>query len=200
MIKNPTARAKAKSLGQKRYWTGNPCPSGHVADRYTSTGTCVECLRLDVARKVEDGYFKGHYAENSQHVLDRSREYAKRNRSEVSRRAREWSRNNPNKRKAISKNYKAKRRSQEEAGITGAVLAEWTRWQPKTCFYCGAECSGDFHVDHFIPLSKGGAHVLTNLRIACASCNLRKNAKMPDEFMREVARSRVNAAMFAEAA
>lgn len=199
MIKNPTARAKAKALGHKHYWTGNPCPSGHVAYRYTSSGTCVECLRLDVARKVKDGYFKSHYAKNSEQVLDRCREYAKRNRREVSRRAREWSQNNPRKRKAISKNYKAKRRSLEEAGISGAVLAAWTVEQPKVCFYCAVDCDEGFHVDHFIPLSKGGAHVLTNLRIACAPCNLRKNAKMPDEFMAEVARSRVNASMFAEA-
>lgn len=112
----------------------------------------------------------------------------------------EWIARNPEKRKAISRQYKAKRRSREEAGIASAVLAAWTAEQPKVCFYCDTGCDEGFHVDHFIPLSKGGAHVLTNLRIACASCNLKKNAKMPDEFMREVARSRVNAAMFAEAA
>lgn len=44
------------------------------------------------------------------------------------------------------------------------------------CAYCG----GPFeHVDHVKPLSKGGPHCLSNLRPACASCNLRKLAKHP---------------------
>ena len=32
---------KAKSV---RYYTGKLCPRGHIADRYTSNGQCVECL------------------------------------------------------------------------------------------------------------------------------------------------------------
>lgn len=28
-----------------RYFTGQPCSSGHIAERYTSTATCISCLR-----------------------------------------------------------------------------------------------------------------------------------------------------------
>jgi|AntAceMinimDraft_18_1070375.scaffolds.fasta_scaffold105335_2 5-methylcytosine-specific restriction endonuclease McrA len=37
------------------------------------------------------------------------------------------------------------------------------------------------HVDHIIPLSKGGQHRPSNLAIACDKCNLMKSAKMPEE-------------------
>lgn len=39
------SRAKAKSLGQKRYFTGKLCPHGHTVERSVSERMCVECLR-----------------------------------------------------------------------------------------------------------------------------------------------------------
>ena len=35
------------------------------------------------------------------------------------------------------------------------------------------------HIDHVKPLSRGGSHLLCNLRPACATCNNRKRAKWP---------------------
>lgn len=176
-------RSEAKARGDRLYWTGRPCPKGHVADRYASTGTCVECLKADVKSKVAAGYFRDHYAANADRIGEKQRAYAKANREVVSARSAAWSAKNPDKRKAISRQYKARRRAQEEQGITGGMLAAWTLAQPKVCFYCGSDCAGDFHVDHFVPLAKGGAHVLTNLRIACAPCNLRKSARDPLDWM-----------------
>lgn len=40
-------RSEAASAGLTRYWTGQPCPRGHIADRYVSTGRCVNCVRMD---------------------------------------------------------------------------------------------------------------------------------------------------------
>jgi hypothetical protein len=37
--------ADAKARGLKRYFTGKTCRAGHVAERYVSTRTCVECDR-----------------------------------------------------------------------------------------------------------------------------------------------------------
>jgi 5-methylcytosine-specific restriction endonuclease McrA len=50
------------------------------------------------------------------------------------------------------------------------------------CYLCGKFIqAGQRHVDHVVPLSKGGAHAPHNLAIAHASCNERKAAKMPEE-------------------
>lgn len=38
-------RAEAKALGLKRYYTGEPCKHGHVAERQISDGCCVVCDR-----------------------------------------------------------------------------------------------------------------------------------------------------------
>lgn len=36
-----------------------------------------------------------------------------------------------------------------------------------------------FHIDHLVPLSKGGSNDLTNLVLSCVRCNLEKHNKMP---------------------
>jgi len=36
------------------------------------------------------------------------------------------------------------------------------------------------HVDHIIPLARGGANELRNYEALCPECNLRKGAKMPE--------------------
>lgn len=38
------SRDDAYRAGKTRYFTGKPCKNGHLAQRYTSTGGCVECL------------------------------------------------------------------------------------------------------------------------------------------------------------
>jgi hypothetical protein len=45
------ARKNAKALGLKRYFTGRPCRNGnHIAERLVSTGHCLRCTSLRVAR------------------------------------------------------------------------------------------------------------------------------------------------------
>lgn len=35
----------AKATGAIKYFTGRPCVNGHVAPRYTQSGTCSECIK-----------------------------------------------------------------------------------------------------------------------------------------------------------
>jgi 5-methylcytosine-specific restriction endonuclease McrA len=138
--------------------------------------------------------FKAKQAAYIEATKERKRQYDKeyRRRPEVAdrllSRAKRWAKNNPEKRAAVVRNYRDKRRAQEESGVSTAELAEWTQRQKKVCYWCGGKCAEDFHVDHYVPLSKGGPHELENLVIACAPCNLRKNAKDPLEFAQEVGR------------
>jgi len=39
------SREEAKRLGLKHYFTGAPCPRGHIDYRFTSVGTCMTCGR-----------------------------------------------------------------------------------------------------------------------------------------------------------
>lgn len=53
------------------------------------------------------------------------------------------------------------------------------------CAYCGDEYE---HIDHVIPLSRGGSNWPANLRPACAFCNLSKHNKKPSEWSSPKAR------------
>lgn len=90
--------------------------------------------------------------------------------------------------RAIKKAYKARRRSQERKGMSGPELQQWSEAQKKVCYWCDADCGQSFHIDHYRPLSKGGAHEANNLVISCVTCNLRKNAKDPYEFAQSMGR------------
>jgi 5-methylcytosine-specific restriction endonuclease McrA len=41
---------------------------------------------------------------------------------------------------------------------------------------------GPFHIDHIVPVSRGGSNRDDNLCVACAPCNLRKSAKVGTEW------------------
>jgi hypothetical protein len=47
-------RKAAKEIGSARYFTGNPCKHGHVSERLTINGSCVECSRLKSAIKYHE--------------------------------------------------------------------------------------------------------------------------------------------------
>lgn len=61
-------------------------------------------------------------------------------------------------------------------------LGELQRWKCAVCRVC---IKKQFHVDHIVPLAKGGAHERTNIQLLCPSCNVRKSAKDPIRFMQE---------------
>jgi hypothetical protein len=52
------------------------------------------------------------------------------------------------------------------------------------CVYCGSE--DDLHVDHRIPVSKGGSNRLDNLVTACGPCNQSKGPKSLESWLRLV--------------
>ena len=86
--------------------------------------------------------------------------------------------------KLSSKNSNHKRRALVKSGSISTEELEKLIEDNTECFYCGCDITDvNRHIDHFIPLSKGGLHDLQNLVVACATCNMKKGDKMPEEFM-----------------
>jgi hypothetical protein len=57
--------------------------------------------------------------------------------------------------------------------------------QDNKCIYCEKDISISFHIDHKTPLMRGGAHKINNIQLLCAYCNLSKNKKTHEEFLKE---------------
>lgn len=52
------------------------------------------------------------------------------------------------------------------------------------CYLCGKELTeSTMHLDHVVPLVRGGPHSYSNCRPACAKCNQRKSFRTPLELM-----------------
>ena len=59
-------------------------------------------------------------------------------------------------------------------------------WEIKSCAYCGRVSNDSYldpdneiwHMDHVVPLSKGGNDSLENIVKSCANCNMKKGIKI----------------------
>lgn len=98
--------------------------------------------------------------------------------------------NNPV-RRAAKNRQKARRRAKKLGnGYERYSLKQVLELYGTICHICNKEidmnaprnCTGDnwhngLHIDHVIPIAKGGSDTLANVRPAHAICNVRKNAK-----------------------
>lgn len=77
--------------------------------------------------------------------------------------------------------YARKRRATMKSPIHVSLdgLAMKLLYWGNRCWICNV--SNPDCWDHVKPLSKGGLHILANLRPACRSCNAKKHAKWPFE-------------------
>lgn len=89
--------------------------------------------------------------------------------------------------------YNGRRRSSERVVTIGNLkeikvwLAHWKSSPIVTCHWCILNFHPDqCRADHVMPLAKGGLHCRSNMVIACVTCNLRKNAKHPDEWIKQI--------------
>ena len=106
-------------------------------------------------------------------------------------RASEWSREHPERRKEIAnawarRNPESGRQSTQRRrtrkvsnGVFKVADRDLLRLTSASCYHCGASSE---HIDHIIPISRGGSHSIGNLGPMCAQCNQSKGAKTYAEF------------------
>jgi 5-methylcytosine-specific restriction endonuclease McrA len=81
-----------------------------------------------------------------------------------------------------SKRRKAQMRDSVAIQLSGKqVRARFAQFD-HCCAYCGA--GGELHIEHVVPISKGGTHALGNVVPACESCNYSKTTHEVESWYR----------------
>lgn len=197
------SRKEARLLGLKRFFTGVPCPRGHVADRGVVNGTCTECIseknRERAARNklllgdtrspreiaVANGYtnyFTGKPCGNG-HIDERRTSDAK-CRSCIKIKNRIKNVNRKDYMKAFIAAAQAKRRCAVGVFSKSDVVKKLEQQKFK-CVACNTNIKKTYHVDHIVPLARGGTNWPSNIQCLCPQCNLSKNAKDPIKWAQE---------------
>ena len=85
-----------------------------------------------------------------------------------------------------TRRYKAKLKSVLVVQVSRRDIRKQFALFNDCCCYCGkSESEEMLHIDHFISVSKGGTHVLSNLVPACKTCNFSKRNHHPEEWYKK---------------
>ena len=96
---------------------------------------------------------------------------------EISRRSKV---NNPGSRR---EEYGRRRAWKRDDKLSRGLVAKLLKLQRGLCPCCAQPLGDDFHLDHIVPLSKGGRHIDENIQLLRSKCNFSKNAKDPVDYM-----------------
>lgn len=186
-------RSDARNSGRPRYFTGQPCPKGHVAERYASKGSCVECTRIARQRQnsdVANAQDRARRLKNPEKARANDRLARQRNPAGIRESARRWRISHPayeaDRRKEnlqvrlayhLRNRFKAALKSRARAGSAvrdlGCTIPELIMWM-ESLFSPGMtwENYGHWHIDHRRPLSSFDLTERHQVLVACNWQNL----------------------------
>lgn len=198
----PQTAAEARACGSRLYFTGKPCPKGHITPKYTKQHRCTECNRgWTVAYRVDHPNYLHDYnrewarqnsKKNAESTLKFWRSLSPEERLERSRRYfRARYDRNPELTKEQLRRHEQVRRAREVGAEGHYTLAEWEMLKEiygHKCLACGRSSDErPLTVDHVVPLIEGGSNTIDNIQPLCKPCNSAKHTKTIDYRTMEVA-------------
>lgn len=136
-------------------------------------------------REEANARAKKHYADNREAKKVYAREYYRTHKSKaIAQRTaslRRWRHANPERARAQVIRRRALKRN-ADGSFTEADIRLAYKSQKGRCWWCEKALKGKYHIDHRIPLSRGGSNDPSNLCLTCAACNMSKGAKLPHEW------------------
>lgn len=167
---------------------GDPKPT---SDYYSGKQPCKECTKKRRRERYAADSKRGleinarYVARNPEKIRAYKARWHMENAELVRQRARDWAASNPERQKANLARSFARRRALERS-VPGTFDAESMRQmyedQDGLCAYCEVPLHGRFHVEHMVPLSRGGSNYWHNVALACPECNATKGNKTVKEF------------------
>lgn len=129
---------------------------------------------------------KTQYWKDVELSRQKQREYARTHSKEAVARAKKWAQDNPLEYRTWMNN----RYAREKAAVGQFTYIDYFfayEDQEGRCAYCGQRLflniKNDIHVDHVIPLAKGGTNWPENIVLACKNCNSSKSDKLLSDWL-----------------
>jgi len=159
---------------------------GHLAELIVKKTQVCEYCGLEFIKR---GHYQKFCSKDCWRGMEAIRKKTRKPRATHTEEMQKWRLENPDKARALRHNYKA-RKMGNGGTYTGKELTELFEKQEGKCFYCGdliySSFDKELHVDHMVPLIKGGPNDITNIALACSKCNLSKHDKTAEEFLMEI--------------
>ena len=128
-------------------------------------------------------YHDAHREFDNEQSRTRARKYYYDHREKISKRDKEYRRQNADRYRELNRmrqQVRRARKKQLEASLSSAEWEEALNEFDGVCAYCGTP--GQMTQEHVVPLSKGGTFSKDNIIPACAACNRSKRASPFDEW------------------
>lgn len=129
-------------------------------------------------------YSKKWAKENPEKVKEQYAKWRANNEEYVKERLKVWQQNNPDTVKIYNQNRRALKIA-NGGTLSKGLEKKLFKLQKGKCACCGHSLGDDYHLDHIMPLSLGGANTDDNMQLLRSLCNLQKHAKHPIDFMQE---------------
>lgn len=124
-----------------------------------------------------------YYQKNREQILARGKLYTQDNKDKISVRNKAYYESHKEDFIFRARERKKKIRETKDGTITKETLSAMYEIQLHKCDYCGGNLDElGKHLDHILPLIKGGIHTLSNVHWVCPKCNLSKNDKTEEEW------------------
>ncbi len=126
-------------------------------------------------------YNKAWKKANSVRVRENSREYYSSGRGKA---ANERYFNTPKGKEALRKNWRIAGLRKRAAGkLDQNQIVSLLEQAKGVCYYCQKPLNETYHLDHRIPVSRGGKSTVENMVVSCPHCNRSKGARTDTEFI-----------------
>lgn len=128
---------------------------------------------------------RAKYAANPEARKPESKKYYENHSDQIKARAKRWRRTFPERMLLQSRRASSKRRLLVEPfePIDFTFIPVLYKRQKARCIACRMKLGRSYHIDHIIPISKGGTNKNENLQLLCRRCNLSKGQKDAIIFM-----------------
>lgn len=136
-------------------------------------------------RHIFDSYQRAYQVANRRRTIARLKRWRQENPEKSREQGRRWRMDKPELNRIKANRYRA-RKLQASGDFSPDIYQRLMSLQKGRCAVCTKSLKGTSpHLDHVMPLALGGSNTDDNAQLLCPSCNSRKNAKHPVDFMQE---------------